>query len=789
MLTSLSPRRASGQVALRVSTYVSITAVLLILSFIIGRQDWEVSGVLASATAAATTLVAFVVGVLSLLYYRTTRNSVALFTGTGFLGASILHAFHTLVAHGLLSVKLARTAGGALSWSWTASELFLGVMLLLGFVFWVYQERGRGSATRAHLVYIVGGLLTLGILLILTTAPLPRAHFPELAVHRPQELLPALFMGLAIIGYLYKGDWRYDRFEHWLIISLIFLFMSQAAFMAFSVRPFDAMYTFGSSPMPIAYLAVFIGLLFGLSDRFAHASPPGEEPYRTVFDDVPLGLFRTTPGGRIIEANAAIVEMLGFKSRGELLASESPDLWADVNDRKHWKQQLEREGVLHNFETRLKSVNGEIIPVLLSARVVRDILGRIICYEGAVEHVGERWRRQELTNKTTRMEVVSRLAGGMAHDFNNLLTVILVNSQSALAELEEDDPKRLKLQEILEASQRAAALTHQLLAFSRKQALQPSVIDLNDALAEMEPRIRATLRENVELSIIREKAGLIDVDPVQLEQIVVNLVANAQDAMPGGGTLRIETGGKALDESHGDEITEVKAGGYVMLRFADTGHGMDQRTLARVFEPFFSTRSEDKRAGLGLSTVYGTVKQSGGYIWMSSEAGVGTTVEIYFPEAEEAAEAPPATSPAEPNEPLPSSPIILVVEDDDAVRNVLGRALQRAGYNVLSAGNSTQALQISAQHDGPIHLIVSDVVMPKMKGPELAERIRRDRPTTKLLLISGYTDPGVENPSGIDAATPFLQKPFTPEALVNTVEEVLGRDIPGAGGGRRRIDP
>jgi diguanylate cyclase (GGDEF)-like protein len=379
---------------------------------------------------------------------------------------------------------------------------------------------------------------------------------------------------------------------------------------------------------------------------------------------------------------------------------------------------------------------------------------------------------EEQLRQSQKMEAVGRLAGGVAHDFNNLLTAITGYSQLALNGLGDRDPVRKDIEEIRKAADRAASLTHQLLAFSRRQVLEPKVLDLNAVVADMETMLRRLIGEDIDLiSILDPAAGQVTADPGQLEQVLLNLAVNARDAMPQGGKLVIETANAELDEAYAARHVAVRPGPYVMLAVSDTGHGMDAETRARVFEPFFTTKEPGKGTGLGLSTVYGIVKQSGGHIWVYSEPEHGTTFKIYLPRVEDAAETP--VPHAQPLTPAGGAETILLVEDDGGVRSLARRVLESKGYRVLEARQGDEALAISAWYDGPIALMLTDLVMPGKGGRELARCFASVRPDMRVLYMSGYTDNAIFQQQVFDPGTAFLSKPFTPDELARKVREVL----------------
>ncbi|MEO7109596.1 MAG: ATP-binding protein, partial [Polyangiaceae bacterium] len=377
----------------------------------------------------------------------------------------------------------------------------------------------------------------------------------------------------------------------------------------------------------------------------------------------------------------------------------------------------------------------------------------------------------EHLRQAQKMEAVGRLAGGIAHDFNNVLSVILSYSEILVADLKVGDPMRDDLEEIRRAGKRAAELTRHLLMFSRQQVLAPRILDLNELLAGMQKMLQRLLGEDVDLVFSpKQKLGKVKADPSSIEQVIMNLVVNARDAMPTGGKLTIETASTIVDEENRRVLGCRKSGPHVVLTVTDTGVGIDEATQSRIFEPFFTTKARDKGTGLGLSTVFGIVEQSGGCVNVTSKVGHGATFKIYFPCEDGAAQVERPSGVATTSN---GTETILLVEDEEQVRVVARGVLQRHGYTVLDARGGVEALLICEQHRGPIDLLLSDVVMPQMSGPELASRLKGLRPEMKVLFMSGYTDDSIVRHGVLNSDIAFLQKPLTPSALTRRVRDVL----------------
>ena len=631
-----------------------------------------------------------------------------------------------------------------------------------------------------------------------------------------------------------------------------------------------------------------------------------EQRFRALFEDIPVGLYRSTPAGELIDANPAMVSMLGFESREALLATPAASLYIDPTDRLRWTAQLAGDGVVLDFEVRMRRADGGEIWVRDTTHVKRGPDGRVLLYEGVLEDITDRMETEravqaserrlvqileaaplgiivsddvgvpvfanagakkmlgvgvvpgisaaelaqayqvylagtdelypiermpiiralsgevvavddmevrhegrvislhvqgapvvdsdgrvigaavaffDATEKrsmeaqlrqSSKMEAVGQLAGGVAHDFNNLLTVIMSYSAMLLDDLEPSNPLHADIQEIAAAADRAAGLTRQLLAFSRQQVMQPRVLDINAVIHDVEKMLRRIIGEDIELQIkLDPDVEKINADPGQLEQVLMNLVVNARDAMPAGGRLSIWTSNSELSTESAQGALHAPNGEYVMLSVSDTGTGMAPEVQQRLFDPFFTTKDQGRGTGLGLSTVYGIVKQSGGEIYVYSEVGQGSTFKVYFPRfaAAGVVEEPESKTSEVPR----GTETLLLVEDDSNLRNLIARVLSECGYTVLVAAGGAEALMIAHSRETLIDAVISDVVMSGMNGRQLVEKLLESHPGIGVLLMSGYTDDDVLRRGVLHGETAFLQKPFTPDQLARKVRGVLDR--------------
>ena len=518
-----------------------------------------------------------------------------------------------------------------------------------------------------------------------------------------------------------------------------------------------------------------VGRLWSFRDVTERKRAAAErERLTTAIEQAAEMVLVTDAHGDIVYVNPAFeavtgyarAEVLGLNPR--LLKSGKHDdafyraLWATLSGGETWHGRMinrKKDGALFTQDSTISPV--------------RDAAGVITSYVAVTRDITRDLALEAQFFQSQKMEGIGRLAGGVAHDFNNLLSVILGFTTMAMDRLREGDPLKDELLEVKKAGDRAARLTRQLLAFSRKQVLQPETLDLNRVLTDVEKMLRRIIGEDIDLvQALAPDLGLVRADPGQVEQVIMNLVVNARDAMPEGGKLTIETSNVELDAAYAAEHAGVAPGPYVLIAVTDSGLGMDDQTKANIFEPFFTTKEKGKGTGLGLSTVYGIVKQSGGSISFYSEPGRGSTFKVYLPRELSAGTTTVTLPPAVRNQ-ATGTKTILVAEDEEALRKVARRIVETAGYRVLTAASGEEALLASAQHTGDIHLLLTDVVMPRMGGRVLAQELSKTRPALKVLYMSGYTDDAIVHHGVLDPGTHFISKPFAAADLQRKIREVL----------------
>lgn len=510
--------------------------------------------------------------------------------------------------------------------------------------------------------------------------------------------------------------------------------------------------------------------------RAEEALRKSEAKYRELVENANSIILRMDPTGRVTFFNEFAQTFFDFPAEEimgqNVVGTIVPEVESSGRDLAAMIADIGRhpERYVTNENENMKR-NGERVWVAWTNKGVVDERGNIVEILCVGNDITERRQLAHQLIQAQKMEAVGRLAGGLAHDFNNLLSAILGYAGIMRLDLPPDNPFHHQVQEIIMAAHRGASLTHQLLAFSRKQIMQPQVVDLNDVVTGLEKMLRPLIGEDIALvTTLDPGLGAVKVDPGQMEQVIMNLVVNARDAMPNGGRLSLETANIYLDESYAQPDREFIPGKYIRLAVSDNGVGMDAETQAQIFEPFFTTK-DDKGTGLGLAMVQGIVKRSHGHIEVYSQLGQGTTFKIYLPRCLEAVEAPRVRE--APRQELRGRETILVVEDDRAVRDVVARALRRYGYCVLEARHGSAGLQICTQQKGPIHLMLTDVVMPEMSGPKLREHLAALHPDIKMLYMSGYTENAIAHLGVLDRKAAFLQKPFSVTALLEKVREVL----------------
>ena len=493
-----------------------------------------------------------------------------------------------------------------------------------------------------------------------------------------------------------------------------------------------------------------------------------------LLNAVQQAVVATDPDGLVIFWNTFAEKLYGWAA-DEAVGKPIEELTPSPFLRQHASEIFERGAAGESWtgEFLVQGKAGKAFPALLTTSPVRDEHNIVLGFVRVSIDLTERRNLEEQFRQSQKMDAVGRLAGGIAHDFNNLLTVIRLNTEIIMEGLDPTDPRSEDVKQIRSAAERASSLTRQLLAFSRKQILQPRVLDMNSVVSSVEPMLRRLIGEDIVIGSSCTARGYVVADPGQLEQILVNLVVNARDAMPQGGRISIETQNAELDETYTSEHAPVVPGRYVMLAVGDTGVGMTRDTREHAFDPFFTTKEAGKGTGLGLATVYGIVKQSGGYVWIYSEPGQGTTLKLYFPEVSSAAAFKTGEYKIMAKEQARGSETILLVEDEEAVRGLTSRILEKQGYRVIAAQHGREAMDIATKEAGHIDLVLTDIVMPGMNGRGLVERLAGIRPRIKSLYMSGYTDDDIVRRGFIEPSKSFLQKPFTSEALLQTVRKVL----------------
>ncbi len=494
--------------------------------------------------------------------------------------------------------------------------------------------------------------------------------------------------------------------------------------------------------------------------------------YRRLFDEDLTGNYISTPDGKLLLCNPSFARIFGFASTEEALKANMASFYLNPEAREEFIALLKKEKKLEQYEMEYCTQDGKPVYVIQNVVGGFNAQGVLVEIKGYLYDITEHKKVEDQYRQAQKMEAIGQLAGGVAHDFNNLLTIINGYSDLLLYDLQNDGPGIKKLEQIKQAGKRAGSLTTQLLAFSRRQVIQPKVLNLNSIISDIEKMLHRLIGEDIQIDTkLHPQLGNIKADPGQLDQVLMNLAINARDAMPKGGTLIIETHNEYLDEDYAKYHLSVAPGNYVIISMSDTGIGMDEETKKRIFEPFYTTKGKGKGTGLGLSTVYGIVKQCGGNIWVYSEVGKGTTFKIYFPRVEEKQQPVSHARPAPVS--YSGSETILIVEDDYGVREITRTFLSKYGYNVIESSDVDHAIELVDNYDDRIHLLITDVIMPQMNGRDLSEKIISLRPEIKVLFVSGYTDNAIVHHGILNEGVNFLPKPFSPVQLAQKVREVL----------------
>jgi PAS domain S-box-containing protein len=498
-----------------------------------------------------------------------------------------------------------------------------------------------------------------------------------------------------------------------------------------------------------------------------------EEKFRTLFIESKDVFYISTPEGKFLDINPAGVVLFGYATKEELLAIDiGREVYVNQGERRRFVDLVDRDGYAKDYPVQMKRKSGETLSVLITSTAVRDKNNRVTAFRGIIRDVTEQKKLEQLLLQSQKMEAVGQLAGGIAHDFNNILTAIIGYAGLLRKKLPTDEPGTMYVEHIVSSAERAAGLTHSLLAFSRKQIINPRPIDLNEIVSKVEKLLLRLIGEDIECRLLLSSRTLtVTADSLQIEQVLMNLATNARDAMRTGGRFTLATGYADMDREFVALHPGAKPGRYAWIAAADTGMGIEEKNLSRIFEPFFTTKEVGKGTGLGLAMVYGIIKQHDGYITVESASGQGTTFTLYLPMLqgalvedrpdEQAAHAPGGTE------------TVLVAEDDELVRSIITATLAEFGYTVLEASDGEEAIQKFKEHCGDIRLIILDVIMPRKNGKEVYAAARALRPDVKALFISGYTADIIHSRGVLENGLHFIQKPLLTGELLSKVRAVL----------------
>jgi PAS domain S-box-containing protein len=644
---------------------------------------------------------------------------------------------------------------------WWAGDYGGALVFAPVLIAWAVALRSRGERRQSlAMVPLIGGSVLVAAIIFgefIRWAPLRSADFPYLLF--PFVVAAALRFGSTAATLTTLGV---------AVLAVGFTVRGGGPFVMGTVARTDVALLMYICILSITGLAV--GAAAARRRRAERELRDAHQSIRAVIESSPLPIYSIDMAGVVQSWNHAAETLFGWRA-DEIVGRPLPTIAQATEEYERLRRRVHEGESVRGLEVVRVRKDGSTVVLSLSTAPLHDEGGAVVGMISIAADLTELRELEMQYRQAQKMDAVGRLAGGIAHDFNNILTAILGTASLMSAGVEGDPAARQDLLEIEKAARRGADLTRQLLAFSRRQVLEPQLIDVNAVVRDVEGMLQRLIGENIELqAILAPDVGTVRADPSQLEQAIVNLVVNARDAMPNGGRLTIETANVELDAQYTRGHIATSAGPYVLLAVSDTGIGMDAGTKSHLFEPFFTTKERGKGTGLGLATVHGIVEQSGGHIWCYSEPGQGATFKIYLPRV--------AGRPTPPSAPVVSQPprgaeTVLLVEDEDDVRRVGVRILKSCGYAVLQASSGTQALEVAAAHPGPIDILVTDVVMPGMNGRELATAFARMRPDTKVLYLSGYTDHAIVQDGRLEPGLAFLQKPFTPDALARKMRAVL----------------